>query len=86
MDWPSRGDSSFRPRRGDSTFFLHRRQCSPIRSAKAVTLYLKRFPVTPDTDYDLNVPLSVSGNGERAGCVALQYVDGAGKGVRRDRV
>jgi beta-lactamase regulating signal transducer with metallopeptidase domain len=57
-----------------------------LTSAKTVALYLRRFPVTPGADYELNAPLSVSGNGERAGYVALEFRDDAGKGVRRDRL
>jgi hypothetical protein len=57
-----------------------------LTSARAVTLNLRRFPVTAASDYDLKVPLSVSGSGERACYVALQFVDGAGKAVRRDRI
>jgi hypothetical protein len=57
-----------------------------LTSAKTVAVHLRRFPVTPGADYDLSVPLSVSGNGERAGFVALEFRDDAGKGVRRDVV
>jgi beta-lactamase regulating signal transducer with metallopeptidase domain len=52
----------------------------------SVTLNLRRFPVTPGADYDLDVPLSVSANGERAGYVALMFLNGAGRETRRDRV
>jgi beta-lactamase regulating signal transducer with metallopeptidase domain len=57
-----------------------------LTSAKTVAVHLRRFPVTPGADYDLSVPLAVSGNGERAGYVALEFKDDAGKGVRRDVV
>jgi beta-lactamase regulating signal transducer with metallopeptidase domain len=51
-----------------------------------VNLIFKSFPVTPGADYELDVPLSVSANGERAGYAALTFLDGAGKGIRLDRV
>src|SRR5262249_2916490 len=47
---------------------------------------LKRFPVTPGAAYHLDVPLSVSANGERAGFVALTFLDSNGKAARLDRV
>jgi beta-lactamase regulating signal transducer with metallopeptidase domain len=57
-----------------------------LTSARTVAVNLRRFPVTPGANYDLNAPLSVSRNGERAGYVALQFLDDTGKGVRRDRL
>jgi hypothetical protein len=54
-------------------------------SGQSANLIFKSFPVTPGADYELDVPLSVSANGERAGYAALVFLDG-GEWVRLDRV
>jgi len=51
-----------------------------------VNLTFKTFPVTPGADYQFDVPLSVSANGERAGYASLVFVDRAGKWVRVERL
>jgi hypothetical protein len=51
-----------------------------------VNLNLKSFPVTPGADYELDVPLSVSANGERAGFVVVAFREGSGKESRWDRL
>jgi beta-lactamase regulating signal transducer with metallopeptidase domain len=51
-----------------------------------VNLTFKSFPVTPGADYQFDVPLSVSANGERAGYASLVFVDRAGKWLRFERV
>jgi beta-lactamase regulating signal transducer with metallopeptidase domain len=54
--------------------------------AQSVFLAFKSFPVTPGADYEFDVPLSVSANGERAGYAAVVFLDGAGKWVKLDRL
>jgi hypothetical protein len=54
--------------------------------SQSVFLVLKSFPVTPGADYEFDVPLSVSANGERAGYAAIVFRDGSGKWVRVDKV
>jgi hypothetical protein len=49
-------------------------------------LTLKLFPVTPGSDYHLDAPLSVTASGEHAGNIALLFLDGSGKEIRRDRL
>jgi beta-lactamase regulating signal transducer with metallopeptidase domain len=51
-----------------------------------VNLSFKSFPVTAGADFDFDVPLAVSANGERAGYASLIFMDGAGKWLRFDRV
>jgi hypothetical protein len=51
-----------------------------------VNLIFKSFPVTPGADYELDVPMSVPANGERAGYAGLTFFDAGGKGIRLDRV
>jgi hypothetical protein len=51
-----------------------------------VNLSFKSFPVTPGADYQFDVPLAVSANGERAGYASLLFVDGAGKWLRLERL
>jgi beta-lactamase regulating signal transducer with metallopeptidase domain len=51
-----------------------------------VNLIFKSFPVTPGADYELDVPLSVSANGERAGFVVVAFREGSGKESRWDRL
>jgi hypothetical protein len=51
-----------------------------------LVLTLKLFPVTPGSDYQLEAPLSVAANGERAGNIALMFLDGSGKEIRRDKL
>jgi hypothetical protein len=53
---------------------------------QSVNLIFKSFPVTPGADYELDVPLSVSANGERAGYVVVAFRDGSGKDGRWDRL
>jgi beta-lactamase regulating signal transducer with metallopeptidase domain len=53
---------------------------------QSVNLIFKSFPVTPGADYELDVPLSVSANGERAGYVVVAFGDGSGKDGRWDRL
>jgi hypothetical protein len=52
--------------------------------SQSVFLAFRSFPVTPGADYEFDVPLSVSANGERAGYTALVFLDGSGKWVRVD--
>ena len=54
--------------------------------AQPINLILKSFPVTPGADYELDVPLSVSANGERAGFVVVAFRQGSGKESRWDRL
>src|SRR5215472_8785185 len=54
--------------------------------SQSVFLAFKSFPVTPGADYQFDVPLSVSANGERAGYAAIVFRDGSGKWVRVDKV
>ena len=51
-----------------------------------VNLTFKSFPVTPGADYDFNVPLAVSANGERAGFATLVFLDSGGKWLKLDRL
>jgi beta-lactamase regulating signal transducer with metallopeptidase domain len=51
-----------------------------------VNLAFKSFPVTPGADYELDVPLSVSANGERAGFVVVAFKERSGKESRWDRL
>jgi len=53
---------------------------------QAVNLALRSFAVTPGADYEFDVPLSVSANGERAGFIALVFRDGGDRWMRLDRV
>jgi hypothetical protein len=53
--------------------------------AQPVNLIFKSFPVTPGADYELDVPLSVSANGERAGFIVVGFREGSGKESRWDR-
>jgi len=57
-----------------------------LTAGESLAPNLKRFPVTPGASFNLDVPLSVSANGERAGFVAIMFMDGSGKEVRRERV
>jgi len=43
-----------------------------------------QFPVTPGVDYRLDVPMSVTANGELAGYVILIFMDSANKSVKGD--
>jgi hypothetical protein len=52
--------------------------------SQSVFLAFRSFPVTPGADYEFDVPLSVSANGERAGYTGLVFLDGGGKWVRVD--
>jgi hypothetical protein len=54
--------------------------------SQSVHLAFKSFPVTPGADYEFDVPLLVSANGERAGYAALVFLDGDGKWVSLDRL
>jgi hypothetical protein len=58
-------------------------QFSPGQS---VNLSFKSFPVTPGASYELDVPLVVSANGERAGYASLVFLDRAGKWLKVERV
>ncbi len=72
----------FPPSAGNATPPVRVMQFPPAQSAN---LIFKSFPVTPGADYELDVPLSVSANGERAGYAALVFLNG-GEWVRLDRV
>jgi hypothetical protein len=54
--------------------------------SQSVFLAFKSFPVTPGADYEFDMPVSVSANGERAGYVALVFLDDGGKWVRVDKL
>ena len=71
----------FAPSAGNALPSVRVMQFPPSQS---VHLAFKSFPVTPGADYEFDVPLSVSGNGERAGYAALVFLDGGGKWVRFD--
>ena len=43
-----------------------------------------QFPVTPGADYTLDVPMSVTANGEAAGYVVLNFMDSANRNVKSD--
>src|SRR5271166_108481 len=47
---------------------------------------LREFPATPGAPFTLDVPIAASANAERAGYVALRFLDAAGKEVRRDTI
>jgi len=72
----------FPPSAGNANPPIRVLQFPPGQSANLV---FKSFPVTPGADYDLDVPLTVSASGERAGYVALVFLNG-GEWVRIDRV
>jgi hypothetical protein len=62
---------------------------SPVRQiklSKNVTEApnLQQFPVTPGADYTLDVPMSVTANGELAGYITLIFMDSANKNVKSD--
>jgi hypothetical protein len=45
---------------------------------------LKQFAVTPGTPYTFSVPIAATASAEHAGYATLIFMDGAGKGLRRD--
>lgn len=47
---------------------------------------LKLFPATPGSYFELDAPLTVTVNGERAGHIALIFLDSTGQEIRRDRL
>jgi beta-lactamase regulating signal transducer with metallopeptidase domain len=49
-------------------------------------LNLKLFPATPGATFELDAPLTVTVNGERAGQIAIMFLDSTGRELRRDRL
>jgi hypothetical protein len=53
---------------------------------QTMILNLKLFPTTPGASFELDAPLTVTANGERAGHIALMFLDSNGVEIRRDRL
>jgi hypothetical protein len=53
---------------------------------ETLILNLKLFPATPGANFELDAPLTVTVNGERAGHIALMFLDSTGRELRRDRL
>ncbi len=73
----------FPPDAGGAVPPVRRMQLVP---GERVSSDFKQFSVTPGAAYDLDVPLSVPANGERAAYVGVMFMDANGKEIQRDRL
>jgi hypothetical protein len=53
---------------------------------ETLILNLKLFPATPGATFELDAPLTATVNGERAGHIAIMFLDSTGRELRRDRL
>jgi beta-lactamase regulating signal transducer with metallopeptidase domain len=53
---------------------------------ETMVLDLKLFPTSPGASFQLDAPLTVTVNGERAGHIVIMFLDSNGQEIRRDRL